>query len=183
MLVALDREDEHRFPQLSFLSALSVVESIQTAAEGAADVKIKWPNDVLLNVKKVSGILIEKEDAWAIIGIGINVNSSPGTKLVVYPTTSLANEKIAVSADELGKILANNLIRNMNELKNDGFKSIVARVKPFMYRMGEQIFITFRTGQISGVFEGLADTGGIIVDVGDDKITLLSGEMTKENFV
>ena len=40
-------------------------------------IQIKWPNDVLMDEKKLSGILIEKEGDFAIIGVGVNINSHP----------------------------------------------------------------------------------------------------------
>ena len=55
-----------------------------------AEVSIKWPNDVLIDEKKVSGILIETADNdMVVIGIGVNTVSQPDDNQVVYPTTNL----------------------------------------------------------------------------------------------
>jgi BirA family biotin operon repressor/biotin-[acetyl-CoA-carboxylase] ligase len=64
---------------LSKLAALAVHDTVRAHIPG--DVRIKWPNDVLVERRKVAGILIQNEltgdrVAWSIIGIGINVNSS-----------------------------------------------------------------------------------------------------------
>lgn len=86
-------------PRLIMLASLAVVHSIQ-AVTGLKS-QIKWPNDVLINGKKVCGILIESDVqrntvAYAIIGIGINVNFRLSDFPEILPTaTSLA--------DELGK--------------------------------------------------------------------------------
>lgn len=40
-------------------------------------VTVKWPNDVLINEEKVAGVLIEMEDDWLLVGIGINVSFAP----------------------------------------------------------------------------------------------------------
>src|SRR4030042_1586531 len=67
-------------PQLVMIASLAVVRAIKNVA--GLDTRIKWPNDILINGKKVCGILIENEAKggrgnFAIIGIGINVNFDP----------------------------------------------------------------------------------------------------------
>ena len=72
--------------QLSFVAALAVAEVVESSVVGmGVDVRLKWPNDVLLNGRKVSGILLEshsvRENLAAgyavVVGVGINVSSSP----------------------------------------------------------------------------------------------------------
>ena len=69
-------------PLLSLASALAVAEVLGELPGLQGLVKIKWPNDVLLAGKKVSGILLEgsldtDRLQWAIVGVGMNVNSDP----------------------------------------------------------------------------------------------------------
>ena len=69
---------------LSLAAALAVAETIEGWGELATRVGIKWPNDVMLGDGKVCGILLEGSmDAdrlqWAIVGIGLNVNSDPAS--------------------------------------------------------------------------------------------------------
>jgi BirA family biotin operon repressor/biotin-[acetyl-CoA-carboxylase] ligase len=71
---------------LSLAAALAVAETLENLDSGASatSVAVKWPNDVMLGPRKVCGILLEGSmDAdrlqWAIIGIGLNVNSDPAT--------------------------------------------------------------------------------------------------------
>lgn len=67
------------FPQLSFVSALAVRSAVREAVGPGVAIGLKWPNDVLAEGRKVSGILIETagDPIAAILGIGINVNASP----------------------------------------------------------------------------------------------------------
>lgn len=71
----------------SFLSAVSVLKTVETLANKDVDLKVKWPNDVLLNNKKFCGILLEKDGDKLVIGIGINVDSYPDG--VLFNATSL----------------------------------------------------------------------------------------------
>jgi BirA family biotin operon repressor/biotin-[acetyl-CoA-carboxylase] ligase len=184
-LVRLGPDGDRRFPQFSFLAAISVVETIMELSGGRADVKIKWPNDILLDVKKVCGILIEKEGDFAVVGIGINVKLSPGagSTLSPQPATSLAESGIAADAAQAARILGPRLVANINECARTGFAAVLEKVSPFMYKIGEQVFVAFAGRKISGLFAGLDDRGGIVISDGDARITLLSGEMTKENFI
>jgi BirA family transcriptional regulator, biotin operon repressor / biotin---[acetyl-CoA-carboxylase] ligase len=84
---------------LALLSGIAVAEAIRAVAP--CDPRLKWPNDVLISRRKVSGVLIETgfeaHRAWAIVGVGINVNQTdfaPGLRL---PATSLQRE----SGDEI----------------------------------------------------------------------------------
>jgi len=86
-------------PYLMMLASLAVVHSIKAIT--GLEAQIKWPNDVLFNGKKVCGILMENEVkgnkvAYAIIGIGINVN----LRLADFPEILPAATSLA---DELGK--------------------------------------------------------------------------------
>lgn len=185
-LIRLGPSEARHFPQLSFLSAISVVETIaRLAGPDAPDVKIKWPNDVLLDVKKVCGILIEKEGEHAVIGVGLNMAWSPpqGTTLSVYPTTSLRAAGISGGVETAARILGERLVENINDCARLGFQSVIDKVKPFMYKIGEQVYISFAGKLLSGLFEGLDDRGGIVISSDGERVTLLSGEMTRENFI
>ena len=67
----------------SFTAALSLYDCLSDFTEGSAQVSIKWPNDILLNQKKVAGILLEtiavgKNKIALSIGFGVNLLSYPG---------------------------------------------------------------------------------------------------------
>ena len=89
-------------PEMSHLLRLTMVAPLATSCgiERATGLKstIKWPNDVLINSKKVSGILTEsalrgQSVDWAVIGIGINVNFDPKAfPEIAGIATSLSNE-------------------------------------------------------------------------------------------
>jgi len=79
---------------LAKLAALAVHDTVASLVPG--EVRIKWPNDVLVDRRKVAGILIENElagerVAWSIIGIGLNVNSTDLPEELA--ATSLALER------------------------------------------------------------------------------------------
>jgi BirA family transcriptional regulator, biotin operon repressor / biotin---[acetyl-CoA-carboxylase] ligase len=86
-----------RVPLLTLLTAVAAAEAIH-AVTGEAP-QIKWPNDLLLNGRKIAGVLIEvasEIDAldYAVIGLGINVNTPPAAlpPRPIYPASSLLAE-------------------------------------------------------------------------------------------
>jgi BirA family transcriptional regulator, biotin operon repressor / biotin---[acetyl-CoA-carboxylase] ligase len=88
--------------QLGFAAALAVGDAVTAALPSPHDLRYKWPNDVLVDGRKISGILLESAMtadgglAWLVAGIGVNVASYPTETL--WPATSLA----ALGADEAG---------------------------------------------------------------------------------
>jgi len=80
--------------QLGFAAALAVGDAIAAALPSSRDLRYKWPNDVLVDGRKISGILLESamapdgDMAWLVAGIGINVASHPTE--TSWPATSLA---------------------------------------------------------------------------------------------
>ena len=86
--------------QLSFATAISLGEILTNLSN--KKIAYKWPNDILLNKKKISGIIIETSSnikskvSWVIIGIGINISKYPKNNKNKFPATSLSNERIFV---------------------------------------------------------------------------------------
>ena len=84
-----------RDPKLSYTVAVAIADAM---IEFGIKPEIKWPNDILIDGKKVSGVLIEYAKNFVIIGIGINIKSNPTVEN--YETTKL-NNYVHVDKDEL----------------------------------------------------------------------------------
>jgi len=82
--VMLHPPPERHLPELSLVAALAATEAIEAATDLSA--QIKWPNDVMLNRRKVAGILSELSDGAVVVGIGINVNQRRDELPVDPPT-------------------------------------------------------------------------------------------------
>jgi BirA family transcriptional regulator, biotin operon repressor / biotin---[acetyl-CoA-carboxylase] ligase len=72
--ILLQPPSDRRLPELSLVAALAVAETIEAAVVLAT--QVKWPNDVMLNRRKVAGVLSELSDGTVVVGIGINVNQT-----------------------------------------------------------------------------------------------------------
>ena len=72
--VLLHPPAERHLPELSLVAALAATETVERATGLTA--QIKWPNDVMLNRRKVAGILSELADGTVVVGLGMNVNQT-----------------------------------------------------------------------------------------------------------
>ena len=86
------------------------------------DIKIKWPNDILVNNAKISGILFEKanDDFW-VMGVGINVINSPQDNLTDYKTISLNQLGANTKREEVLSLFVKVFDELLEEYYNFGF--------------------------------------------------------------
>ena len=116
-------------------SIMKVLEKITTK-----NIKIKWPNDVLVDGKKISGVLIEnyiKTSNYSIIGVGININSNhKHNKKFIYPSTSIKDilgKKTPVFS--IIELFLNRFQKDYNDLINNKIK--ISDISNNLFRLGE----------------------------------------------
>lgn len=93
-VLLIDPEGELAQEALTVAAGLAIAEGIELP--GVPEGRLKWPNDVLLDGRKVAGVLVEirtvAEKRTVVVGIGINANASPPDEEVDLPATSLGRE-------------------------------------------------------------------------------------------
>ena len=162
-----------------FLSLKRLIESSEN------DLSLKWPNDVLVNRKKVSGILIEikeinKPEKKFIIGIGINVNQKSFPDNIKNKAISLYQALGKdVSREELLVDIVKNFYLNLDFLK-DKIKLFELWKQNCSY-IGKQILIRkfVDDEELPAVVKDIGNDGGLIVEFasGETK-TYYSGEIS-----
>ncbi|MCY9664671.1 biotin--[acetyl-CoA-carboxylase] ligase [Paenibacillus alginolyticus] len=171
-------------PQLTLLSAVALCRSIQKVCQ--VDIGIKWPNDLLIKGKKVSGILLESsgEDErlkYVIAGIGISVN----LKTEDYPeelrniATSLAIES---GADIPRESLVQAFLLEFEELYALYLEKGFAPIRLLWEALSVTLKRPIRTHTPSGVVEGIADSlddsGALtVITQAGEKIKIYSGDI------
>lgn len=136
-------------PKISYSIAVAVAE---TLIYFGVKPKIKWPNDILIDGKKVSGILIEYDKNFVIIGIGIDVNHAP--KLLEYQTAKM-NDFVKVSMQELLSML----IKKIDLWRNADFEKVRERWIELAFETDKKI--KYHNRQFD--FVGLSDEGALIL--------------------
>ncbi len=150
---------------LSFVSALAVGTVLESYVE-MMDVTYKWPNDVLLNDQKVSGILLEtdqRKDALAlIIGIGMNIQSSP--KDVAYPATSLADYlQTPPQPDQIFSELAHAFDRWLDVWRSQGFAAIQNAWMAQAARLNQTVHVRLPDEHMTGILRGINEKGELLL--------------------
>jgi len=164
----------------------------QVAAEAlesfGADVRIKWPNDLLVNDCKICGILVEHRAGHLIVGIGINLASAPpGDRLTdafAIPAVSLSQLGIEISPMELMLRLA--------ETGRSRIRQLVKTLEPeeFVMQLQKRLAwvkqpVTIRRSHqeaVLGEIRGLAADGGLIVRINKKSSVIYTGSiLPKEN--
>ena len=179
---------------ISVISALSVCEAIYNISSLKS--YIKWPNDIIINGKKLAGILIDtntnnSKNDYIIIGIGININVDiPKINLSVdsnniFPTrvTSIHNESKVKNINRftLMKQLLRKLDFYLSLIENDKYHNKIIEIyKKLSNSLGKRIVI-YHEGlkKNSGIVKDIDNGGGLILER-EDKLEeiIYSGEIT-----
>jgi len=163
-----------RVVELGFVAALAVADTVDAYLPGRAT--LKWPNDVLVDGGKISGILIEHVDAAAIIGIGLNVLHVP--ERTPYPVTSLGALHAAAEVDAARELLLDALARRLDAWRSEGFARVRADWLRRAHPSGTRLHVTSPDRDIEGHFVGLADDGALLLDAAGGVRRLLVGDVS-----
>lgn len=155
-VVLPDAKETNNF--LPFIVALAVAKSLKNY-----NVKLKWPNDVLLNGKKLAGILLEKNDAGIIAGIGVNVSSCPTSGLAY----EAANLNGAVSCEGLMDSILDNLNLKLQELYKNSFTNLRREYIALLQGLNSQITVNLPNQKVVGIFRDLSASGALILELPD----------------
>ena len=159
------------------LSAVAVVNTIQSFIQNE-HIEIKWPNDVLVNTKKISGILFEKgpDDYW-VMGIGVNIKTTPKVDNALYPITSLADFKVNIDRITFLK----NLVQNFDALtaiyKHKGFENIRKSWLDKAYNRGKKIVVKQYNQELSGIFDSIDDNGWLVIKTQKGVQKIITGDV------
>lgn len=155
-----------QIPQITAAAALAVKDTFESFA---LKTKVKWPNDILVNNKKICGILSElvfdaKKDAYVVIGCGINLNNTAFSSEIEKIATSYYLEK----AKKIDKnIFLAELIEKMNfYLKNylsGGREMIIASWKKELNLIDKKIDFTFKNRDYTGVIKDVLESGELLM--------------------
>ncbi|MCF3642024.1 biotin--[acetyl-CoA-carboxylase] ligase [Rhizobium sp. TRM95111] len=177
-LLLIDPAPLGRLPSLPLAVAVAVQAAIASVMPPGVDVRVKWPNDILVDGRKVCGILVESETLAAggqavVIGIGINVAVAPDHGL--YPVATLRDFGCAASPDELFA----HLFRAMAVVLGDwdggqGIAPVIERWRSVAGGIGERITVNLPDRAISGRFAGIDDTGLLKLDLDDGGTRLIA---------
>jgi BirA family biotin operon repressor/biotin-[acetyl-CoA-carboxylase] ligase len=145
---------------------------LPTRGRGAG-LRLKWPNDVLIDGAKVAGLLLEAltgggGTGFVVIGFGVNVRYSP--QGVPHPATSLATEGIDVTADHVFAALSDAWVDHEILWNSDrGFGRIRERWLQHAAGVGAPIAVSTGEAFVRGIFETIDENGHLVVRTADGR--------------
>lgn len=163
---------------LAFPVSLALHRSIAAFLPRSDALMLKWPNDVLLDGAKVSGMLMERIGSHIVIGIGVNLASAP--QLADRATTSLARVAPVPHLDDFAKALARNFGDEIARWRSAGLAQQRRRWLDFAHPEGSPLSINSAPSEtISGRFAGLDTDGALQLRLADGSLrTIHAGDVS-----
>jgi len=168
-------------PYLVMIASLAAGYSIEKAT--GVKTQIKWPNDILIDGKKVGGILIENEMknnkvAFSIVGVGINV----GLDVTAHTEISATAASLRAGLDDSLRIkIIRSLLIEFEGLyiKLPDGRDIFKAWRDRLVTLGQKVRVTSTTGVIEGTADSVEETGALFIRRADGKLTkVVAGDVT-----
>ncbi len=163
-----------RAAELGFAAALAVADIVPAGRE----VRVKWPNDLLVDGGKIAGILLESaigqtgQVQHVVAGIGVNVGFAPQLPEMRYPGSALGGS-VEAALEKLTAALAARLA----EWRREGFETVRAAWLAKAGPLGAEVDVKLGEGLVRGRFAGLDREGALLLDTATGPRKIVSGEL------
>jgi BirA family transcriptional regulator, biotin operon repressor / biotin---[acetyl-CoA-carboxylase] ligase len=171
-------------PRLSLVVGLALAEALDELLPLEPRALVKWPNDVFIGGKKVSGVLLElsvKEGLceFLIVGVGLNVNTEEFPEELQEIATSMAlaaNTRFDLS--EVLWVALRHLETCIDALARGEFSSLLNRWRTRSYTLQRQVMITQPEGNMTGIAVDLDAEGALLIRVESGQVfTIVAGDV------
>lgn len=165
---------------LNVMTSMAIVDTLQFWMDQS--IKVKWPNDVYVNDKKISGILIQSGIQgstlqYSIIGIGLNVLQNKWPSEVKNPTSIVLNTSDDIDLNEVKSMLFEQLEKHYQTIQKDASK-LLDRYRGSLYKKDEETVFYIQGKSVKGTVRAVDDFGRLIVDTSDGPRLFEVGEIS-----
>ena len=165
---------------LPLAAGVCLASAVEEAMPGIA-VGLKWPNDLLVGGRKLGGILCQSrsrgDSAWAVVGVGVNVDSTPGVTTGALPATSLRELGLAGDAESAVWAVAGGFVRRLRPALGDGAALVAGWLARAVHRPGDPMRVRKGDEVILGVYAGMGEDGQLEVEVAGVTRRIAAGEL------
>lgn len=166
---------------LSLMTALAISQALESLGK---DSKIKWPNDVLIENKKVSGILAEASAdlSCVVVGFGINVNQTSAQLPVETATSLLVETGGSINRDQLLAAVIKNLKQLYLELNEAGGDAQASGLREAILKssatIGYQVSVEFPDGKKAfGLAKDIDAAGRLELETATETLSVSAGDV------
>lgn len=157
--ISTDRNGE-----LAFVAAVAVAGTLRD--HFGLDARIKWPNDVLVNGRKIAGMIVESAKGAAVLGLGLNVNWTDLPNEIASTATSIAIEKGSkTDLDAILKVLLADLDIAYGVYRARGFSRTLADWRLLEVTIGKDVRVVVEDNVIQGLAVDVDERGNLIVEL------------------
>lgn len=174
---------------ITLIMALSVAEAVEETT--GAEAGIKWPNDIVMNRKKICGMLTEMtmtpemdEIQYVVVGAGINVNNASPEEFHEDVRPTATSLRIETGRQISRAELLNRALMRFEEnyeifLTTLDLSGLRERYQKHLLNMGAQVRVLDPAGEFTGVSEGIDDRGElIVVKENGERVPVYAGEVS-----
>lgn len=160
------------FGKIPMLISIKLCELLSKQVGKSFSFRIKWPNDILLNKRKICGILIEKIDNTFLIGVGINLRQSPEDGRFAYNATNILQETGSlIEPDTILNELSTYFEHFNKKITDYNAEQLRQDYMALLEGIGWEIKVVTRKESFSGVLQDINYDGALILNVdGVDKL-------------
>jgi len=170
--------EHYEFSKLPMLICIKLCSLLSQLTDTKASFSIKWPNDILLNKKKICGILIEKVDNTFLIGIGINLKRSPDTVNASYAVTNILHETgILIEPEKVLDKLSEYFDRFDTALTKWNFVQLRQTYMALLEGKGQTIKVVMRNETVTGQLYDINNDGALILKLGEENKLIYAADI------
>ncbi|MBF6639844.1 bifunctional biotin--[acetyl-CoA-carboxylase] ligase/biotin operon repressor BirA [Rouxiella silvae] len=167
---------------LSLVIGIVMAEVMQRL--GAADVRVKWPNDLYLKDRKLAGILVELtgktgDAAHLVIGAGINLRMrEPAADVINQGWINLQEAGIDIDRNELTVTLLKDLRAALRQFELDGLSPFIVRWRSIDNFLDRPVKLLIGDKEIHGIERGIDPQGALLLEIDGEIKTFIGGEIS-----
>lgn len=161
---------------LSAYTAIPIVRTINKIVKKQI-AKIKWPNDIIVNKKKIAGILVELRNSLAFVGIGVNVENNISKELSSIAVTLKSVYRI--KKENFFMILLSEIENSINEFIINGFSPFRQEYENNLILIGKKVIINKDNEEVVGIVEGVGENGELILQAKGSRKLISYGTIVK----
>ena len=152
---------DDQIPLLNFAASLAVARTLRLYPGLAAE--LRWPNDVFVHGKKISGILSERTGNAVIIGIGVNVNQDIFPAELPYATSCRIETGMNLDRGRMFHLLLRELDDMYQRIIHDGFAGVMEEWRAACRMVGTSITLSAADRAIHGTVARIDDDGALVI--------------------
>ncbi len=173
---------------LSLVVGVAVAEALEFL--GLKGIKLKWPNDLYYQDKKLAGILVEMSGqaggaADLVIGLGLNINMPESVEGIDQPWTSLSSVSRNLtssyklpSKNELAATLINKCSEAISDYEYNGMQGFIARWNRLDNFLNRQAKLAMGNREVHGIVRGINEQGAVLIETDKGLESFVGGEIS-----